>query len=518
MATLFFNRMRNSFKNNKTANASENHNLRLDPNNKNYIQSKTKNNIYLVEKVENGSDFIQIPPTEKNLQQLKRYVEHIKEKEKKSYQENNFSDLDSLSNTRKKELTKERTYSKNKFEKWIKNEKTPEEEKNIFQKILNDIEEKKPFNQQNLEDFKNLKNKISRRNDKIKAIEKMADFDVLNNSQNRNFQLKIQSSEVVFKIPDRNNINVKPEHWEGIIQDYIKENYPDNRLLYAAIHLDEKEENPHAHVAISGYNSKTNDYDMPDQEMKILDRHMSGKYPFKNKKFRELTEEQRQKHGEIYQSYIFHFMNKKLKEYGYSVKFEKKTPEQIQADNFSFTKKKRSADREYNLQNKLNEENKKQQEKLKELKQSRAEEQKRLNKIKNQNRQIEEQQEELKKQIEDDKNLLDILKENIQKIIKIPSIINKSFQNLVDIYRHGEGDFQAFKELDQLDNELNKNLEGLDLNNEKIKKITDKSMLDTVDSIKNAQTGTQAEQQAFDILNTEISNKTRKKPSYKPTM
>ena len=137
----------------------------------------------------------------------------------------------------------------------------------------------------------------------------------------------------------------------------------------------------------------------------------------------------------------------------------------------------------------------------------------RLNKIKNQNRQIEEQQEELKKQIEHDKNLLDILKENIQKIIKIPSIINKSFQNLVDIYRNDEGDFQAFKELDQLDIELNKNLEGLDLNNKDIKKITDKSMLDTVDSIKNAHSGTQEEQQAFDTLNTEISNKTRKKPT-----
>ena len=100
-------------------------------------------------------------------------------------------------------------------------------------------------------------------------------------------------------------------------------------------------------------------------------------------------------------------MNKKLKEYGYSVKFEKKTEEQIQQDNYSFTKEKRSADREYNLQNKLKEENKKQQEKLKELKQSRAEEQKRLNKIINHNRQIEQQQEELKEQIEYDKNLLE---------------------------------------------------------------------------------------------------------------
>lgn len=508
MATLFFNRMRNSFKNNKTANASENHNLRLDPNNKNYIQSKTKNNIYLVE---NGTDFQQIPPTEKNLQQLKRYVDHIKEKEKKAYQENNFSDLDVLSNEKKKKLTRERTLLKSKLKKWIDNEKTPEQEKEIFQKVLNDIEEEKEFDKKNLDDFLNIKDKISRRNDKQKVLEKVADFNILNGSQNRNFQLKIQSSEVIFKIPDRNNINVKAEHWKGIIQDYIKENYPDNRLLYAAIHLDEKEENPHAHVSISGYNLRTKDYDMPDQEMEILDRHMSGKYPFKNKKFRELTEEQRQKHGEIYQSYIFHFMNKKLKEYGYSVKFEKKTQEQIQADNFSFTKKKRSADREYNLQNKLNEENKK-------LKQKRLDEQKKFNKIKNENRQIEEQQKELKKQIEKDKNLLDILKENIQKIIKIPSIINKSFQNLVDIYRHGEGDFQAFKELDQLDNELNKNLEGLDLNNKEIKKITDKSMLDTVDSIKNAQTGTQAEEQAFDILNTEIKNKTRKKHTYKPTM
>ena len=512
MTTLFFNRMRNNFNQSKIANKSENHNLRLDPNNKNYIKSKSENNIYLV-----GSDFKQAKPNEKNLQQLKRYVEHLKEKDKKAYQENNFSDLDILSNDKKKQLTRERTLLKSKLKKWIDNEKTPEKEKDIFQNILNDIEKEKSFNKKNLEDFSNIKNKISRRNDKLKVIEKVSDFNILNGSKNRNFQLKIQSSEVIFKIPDHNKINVKSEHWKGIIQDYIKENYPNNKLLYAAIHFDEKEENPHAHVSISGYNSKTNDYDMPDQEMKVLDRHMSGKYPFKDKKWRELTEKQRQKHGEIYQSYIFHFMNKKLKEYGYSVKFEKKTKEQIEEDNYSFTKTKRSADREYNLQNKMNEENKKQEQKLKELKQDRNKEQRRLNIIKNQNRQIEEQQNELKKQIEHDKNLLDILKENIQKIIKIPSIINKSFQNLVDIYKNGEGDFQAFKELDQLDIELNKNLEGLDLNNKDIKKITDKSMLDTVDSIKNAHSGTQEEQQAFDTLNTEISNKTRKKHTYKPT-
>lgn len=510
MTTLFFNRMRNNFNQSKIANKSENHNLRLDPENKNYIQSKTKNNIYLIE---DGSDFKQVKTNEKNLQQVKRYIDYLKEKEKKDYQENNFTDFDVLSNEKKKQLTRERTLLKSKLKKWIDNEKTQEEEKEIFQKVLKDIEEEKEFNKKNIDDFLNIKNKILKRNDKKKVLEKVTDFDVLIGSKNRNFQLKIQSSEVIFKIPDHNKINVKSKHWKEIIQDYIKDNYPDNRLLYAAIHLDENEKNSHAHVSISGYNSKTKDYDMPDQEMKILNLHMSGEYPFKDKKWRELTEEQRQKHGEIYQDYIFNFMNEKLKEYGYSVKFEKKTKEQIEEDNYSFTKTKRSADREYNLQNKMNEENKKQEQKLKELKQDRNKEQRRLNIIKNQNRQIEEQQNELKEEIENDKNLLHILKENIQKIIKIPAIINKSFQNLVDIYRHEESDFKVFQELEQLDNELNKNLEDLNLNNKDIKKITDKSILDTVDSIKNTHSGTQAEKQAIDTLNTEISNKTRKKPT-----
>lgn len=510
MATLFFNRMRNNFNQSKIANKSENHNLRLDPNNKNYIKSKSVNNIYLIE---DRSDFKQVKTNEKNLQQVKRYIDYLKEKEKKAYQENNFSDLDVLSNEKKKQLTRERTLLKSKLKNWIENKKTPEEEKKIFQNVLNNIEEEKEFDKKNLDDFLNIKNKISRRNDKLKVIEKVSDFDVLNGSKNRNFQLKIQSSEVIFKIPDHNKINVKSKHWKEIIQDYIKENYPNNRLLYAAIHLDENEENSHAHVSISGYNSKTKDYDMPDQEMKILNLHMSGEYPFKDKKWRELTEEQRQKHGEIYQDYIFNFMNEKLQEYGYSVNFEKKTKEQIEEDNYSFTKKKRSADREYNLQNKMNEENKKQEQKLKELKQDRNKEQRRLNIIKNQNRQIEEQQNELKEEIENDKNLLNILKENIQKIIKIPGIINKSFQNLVDIYKNEKGDFKVFQELEQLDDELNKNLKDLDLNNKDIKKITDKSILDAVDSIKKTQTETQAEKQALDTLNTEISNKTRKKPT-----
>ena len=51
---------------------------------------------------------------------------------------------------------------------------------------------------------------------------------------------------------------------------------------------------------------------------------------------------------------------------------------------------------------------------------------------------------------------------------------------MINIYRNDEGDFKAFQEIDRLDNELNNNLDGLDVNNQKIKKVVDQSMLDTV--------------------------------------
>ena len=87
---------------------------------------------------------------------------------------------------------------------------------------------------------------------------------------------------------------------------------------------------------------------------------------------------------------------------------------------------------------------------------------------------------------------------------------------MINIYRNDEGDFKAFQEIDRLDNELNNNLDGLDVNNQKIKKVVDQSMLDTVDSIKKAQTGTPEEQQAFDLINDKVSKKTRLKYTNKP--
>lgn len=514
MTTLYFNRMRNNFNKIKVAKKSELHNLRLDPENKNVISSLSKNNIYMIE----NNDQIQvIQSTPKNTQQIKSYVDWLKDQELELYKNNNFQDLESLPDTKKTELIKQRTYTKNKIEKWISNEKTGDQEKEIFQNILNDLKKNIDFNENNLTEFTDLKDKIIRRNDKIKAIKKLADFDILNGSKNRNIQLKIQSTEVIFKIPDHNNINVAADHWVEVVHDYIKDNYPNNRLLYAAVHMDENGQNPHAHVSISGYNINTKDYDLPDQEMKILDRHMSGKYPFKNKKWCELTDDQRSKHGEIYQSYIFHFMNKKLKKFGYEVDFKKKTKEQIEEDNYSFTKTKRSADREYNLQNKLKENNDREYEKLEKIKNKRSINQKEIRKEKNNLRVLEDQKYQIKKEIEENKNLLIKLKNNINNILKLPNIINRTFSNIVELFKKGLGNFEAFEELNKMDRQIDTTLKDLNIEDEQVSNAINRTMTETIENLEKSHTGTIEEDHSFDMVKKEISNKKKKlKPIFSP--
>lgn len=351
--TLYISTNRTSFHKSKVAEAGDKHNLRLDKNNPNFDPDLVKNNIFLCER---QGEIQSVKPTDNNLNGLMKYQTKILAQEEKKYNEA-IRENDTLSNEEKKKLSKERSKLKTSLNKWIDNPKTHSIEKEIFKKSISDLVNNMGCGETLLREFEQIENiKISRRNDKIKALSKLGDFKELEKSKNRNYGLKIKSTEFVFKIPDQNNINISAKDWEKIGKHFLKNNFPDNKLLYCAIHADENPNNTHMHIRISGFNNQSNDFDFPEQEMKIVKKHLyeNGLEDIYNgRKWNQLSNEEHKKHGEIFQNYLFEKQNDYLKKLGYFSNFEKRTPEEIAEANHKYQQKISSTKREHNRQNKV---------------------------------------------------------------------------------------------------------------------------------------------------------------------
>lgn len=352
--TLYNNSMRTQNHEMPKSNKADEHNLRLDPENPNYDPELEKNNVYLCE-LKLG----EIKPIPNNqTQKLKERVNKIVEKEKQLFYKDCDADCGKMSQaTRDKKIT-ERSNLKNKFKKWIANEKTPEKEKQILQDCLNILDNKEQGTDKQLNQFRQLTDKVLRRNDKIKAISRVKDFNNIADLKNRNLSKKIITNEIVFKIPDKNNISVSAEHWEVLTKHFKNKYFPNNRMLFAAIHADENPDNLHVHLKLSGYNYKTKNYDIPDHEIELLKNHLKNTdkpYPIKNKKWAEYNSIECKQHGKLYQDFIFEKMNMYLSKMGYDVDFKKRTAAQILEDDHDYQKTLKSTNREHNRQNKLNE-------------------------------------------------------------------------------------------------------------------------------------------------------------------
>lgn len=351
-STFYCSNMRTQGNQRAKAKASDEHNLRLEKENPNYDPDLSKNNIYLVEQ-NKSNEIIKLKSTSDIRKKIKINAEQIEKNDMKIFL-NSCNNHTKLSQDKKNKLVKQRSDLKRKFKKWIDNEKTTEEEKAIFKKCLSNLENKKKYNNNFLTDFEKINSKISRRNDKLKAIEKIKDFDKIADLKNRNVNKKIISNEIVFKIPDKNNINVKAEDFEKLIKHFKNKYFKDYQMIYTAIHCDENPDNTHAHMKISGLNRELKTFNIPDHEISILKKHTEN-YSISNKKWCEYTDAECKKHGQLYQDFIFDEMNKYLKKLGYDINLEKRTEEQKKIDNHNYEKTKKSTKRGHNRQNKLNE-------------------------------------------------------------------------------------------------------------------------------------------------------------------
>lgn len=505
-ARIYINEIRSKHYSDNVSNACDEHNLRLTET-ADYIPELSQNNSYLREKA-NG-DLVPVPYSKKNMKELKRYIDKIAEQEVKDFYKATTLD-EARTQEKRNQLSNRQAKLKKKLTNWIENPKTSEEEREIFAKVLIDIEDKRPFNKQNQDDFKAITAKVLRRNDKLKAIQDASDLNEWNLAQKRTgLERKVKNVEVLFKIPDQWNVNIQPDQWQRLAKAF-KKKFPNNRLLYSAVHMDENEENPHLHFKMSGYNKKTNDYDYPDQCMELLKQKHGKDYPFGNKKWCELNKDELKQHGEMMQDYYFNYMNNFLKQLlkeqhlKERVVLAKRTEQEKKKDNHDYSAaKKPISKRENSRQNKLKKENEEQQKKLNKVKKQRNKEQMRIKILENKASNIEDK-------IKENDELKEKIQSDFYKLLKIPKMIIQSFKNLIDIYRSDDPevaqDAQAAAENERFKNEFEENLEGFNMEDEAIKNEISNTIEETSNLIEEIQEGTEAE-----LLAMEQTEKNTKK-------
>jgi len=207
---------------------------------------------------------------------------------------------------------KRRSVLKSKIKKWLDNEKTTEAEKIIFQQVLKKLENNRAY-KNSAKAFENIDAKISRRNDKLKCL---SELELLHaDIVSRPIQavgLDVELVELLFKIPDAQQVNLSADSQQEIITSYYKNNLPDYPIIATAQHFDEGRE--HIHMFIDG-KSKYEGFNFPD-EMRLVMQHVYGD-EFLNKQYRLMSDAERKRLGELNQKHFYEHANNYLIEHGY---------------------------------------------------------------------------------------------------------------------------------------------------------------------------------------------------------
>lgn len=170
------------------------------------------------------------------------------------------------------------------------------------------------------------KGKITKYNDKKQRLLDMSKADNLDYFSNQSWNVNIQDVEILFKIPNQWKIRSNPQELREFMKGIQQKHFSDFDLLYAVVHCDEKPENPHGHLKISGKNNKTGKYDINNCIYKMVKEEKPELYkslvPSGTIIENQLTEEQRVKLWEEFQTVIMkkfednlnekHNLNKKV--------------------------------------------------------------------------------------------------------------------------------------------------------------------------------------------------------------
>ncbi|MBS7435628.1 hypothetical protein [Pseudomonas syringae] len=166
---------------------------------------------------------------------------------------------------------------------------------------------------------------VKRISDKKKAMSTYIELHnkVVAAGNNSLHKSKTVIQECFFKFPTRNNINeVKPVDYLRIIHDFHKKYLPEYAVKACVFHGDEVlsqdqiNNGVHPHIFISAKNSKTGQYGLVQSQLDLVNRYLKskGEPAIENDSFKAS-----QKIGETYQRLVYEYVNKRLREFGYSI-------------------------------------------------------------------------------------------------------------------------------------------------------------------------------------------------------
>lgn len=235
-------------------------------------------------------------------------------------------------------------------------------EKDFWNDLVNRVGSEEIDSENEIQKLKNTTDtKIKSFNQKIKRLKELEKYNVLLGVKSRNTAFTVFSKEMVYKIPDDTDLNIKPRDMAKFANKISKQLYPDFRVTYIAVHCDENPDRAHAHAELSGKNLKTGEMDIQDQLLINLQKQYELKnkdFPLKNKSYKALKFEEVQQFGQLYQDHIYEEMNQFLLKRGYDAKLEKRTEQEKKDDNRVFLDQKiPSQKREFSRFGKLKEEN-----------------------------------------------------------------------------------------------------------------------------------------------------------------
>lgn len=260
---------------------------------------------------------------------------------------NAHQDITKFKNDRSKYASKLKTL--------VKKDNEPEELKTLIQSVL-DENGAIDLSIVNTLDEMSLK----RVNDKKSALTNYIELHnkIVNSADDLAHKKKTVIQESFFKFPSHNNISeVKPEDYLKIIHSFHRHYLPDYEVKACVYHGDEvlskddMKNGVHPHIFISGKNSKTGQYDLVNAQLQVVNKHLKNtdRPALENNSFQSA-----QKIGEAYQELVYQFVNKKLKEYGYSIEAavsEKTIEHKQKIANIKKEQNKAKVSRSYNLLN-----------------------------------------------------------------------------------------------------------------------------------------------------------------------
>lgn len=328
--TVLHKQMRVARFNKNLASANAKHDLLLDDPAKRQqhrISSKSKDNVYRFR----GN----VITSETERKEALNYIESLYEND----------DVQFDSTTLRK--------TKHKLKKWLDNPKTTGHEKALFNALIEATEGKKRNSLKADVAVKRLEKcgKISRFNDKKRAIQTLCDL----HNQRREIgldgdtKLNTATVNVLMKIPKHNGQVLTGEEQEKLMMDYYNHHFPNHEIVLSVIHKDEVVH--HVHLTIDGKNSKTGKYDFVQTQYENVRKNHALPYP---QKYSDLTPEQVQHVGELFQSDFYDYINQRQKRALFSKKeYHSEQHKRLDRQTIKLDTNKRIADREYNTANYL---------------------------------------------------------------------------------------------------------------------------------------------------------------------